>query len=178
MLRDVLVGGVWLCSGHSNIDFPLAKAVRGKQEATEAGKFPAILLMDLTGIHAAARKYGEAELRRLSPDHLFEGTWQVASETSVPGFSAVGWWAGKTIHQAKGVPVGLIDNSMGGSGAEAWLTREALEVREDYVDLLGEKWIDSERIGGWTCGRAKFNLGGKAGNHPYRPGFLFDSGVR
>lgn len=177
VLRDVLVGEVWLCSGQSNMDFPLAKAVGGKQEAAGAGKFPAIRLLDLTGIHTAPRQYGEAELRRLTPDHLFEGTWQVASETSVLGFSAVGWWAGKAMHQAKGVPVGLIDNSVGGSGAEAWLPHEVLEVREEYAELLGEKWAESERIGGWARGRAKLNLGGKAGNHPFRPGFLFDSGV-
>lgn len=176
-LRDVLVGEVWLCSGQSNMDFPLAKAVGGKQEAAGAGDFPAIRLMDLTGTHTAPRKYGEAEFRRLTPDHFFEGTWQVASEKSAPGFSAVGWWAGKTIHQAKGVPVGLIDNSVGGSGAEAWLPREALEAREEYAELLGEKWADSERIGNWARGRAKLNLGGKPGNHPFRPGFLFDSGV-
>jgi sialate O-acetylesterase len=178
ILRDVLVGEVWLCSGQSNMDFPLAKAVGGKQEAAGAVDFPAIRLMNLTGTHTTARSYGEAELRRLTPDHFFEGAWQVASEKSALGFSAVGWWAGKTIYRAKGVPVGLIDNSVGGSGAEAWLPREALEARKDYTELLGETWIESPRIGGWARGRAKLNLGGNPGNHPYRPGFLFESGVR
>lgn len=178
LLRDVLVGEVWLCSGQSNMDFPLAKAVGGKQEAAEAGAFPAIRLMNLTGTHTNARKYGESELQRLTPDAFFAGNWQIASEKSALEFSAVGWWAGKTIHQAKHVPVGLIDNSVGGSGAEAWLPREVLEARKDYAELLGETWIESERIGNWARGRAKLNLGGRPGNHPYRSGFLFDSGVR
>jgi sialate O-acetylesterase len=178
ILRDVIVGEVWLCSGQSNMDFPLAKAVGGKQEAAAAGAFPAIRLMNLTGTHTTPRKYGEAEIRRLDPDPFFTGTWQIASEASALEFSAVAWWAGKTIHQTKGVAVGLIDNSVGGSGAEAWLPREVLEARKDYADLLGETWIDSARIGHWARGRAKLNLGGKPGNHPFRPGFLFDSGVR
>lgn len=177
-LHDVLVGEVWLCSGQSNMDFPLAKAVGGKQEAAAAAAFPAIRLMNLTGTHTNARKYGEAEIRRLAPDVFFTGTWQVASEASALEFSAVGWWAGKTIHQAKGVPVGLIDNSVGGSGAEAWLPREVLEARKDYAELLGAAWLDSERVSNWARGRAKLNLGGTPGNHPFRPGFLFDSGVR
>ena len=42
ILSDVLVGVVWLCSGQSNMDFPLAKAVGGKQEAIQAKAFPAI----------------------------------------------------------------------------------------------------------------------------------------
>jgi sialate O-acetylesterase len=178
ILRDVLVGEVWLCSGQSNMDFPLAKAVGGKEEAAAAGGFPAIRLMNLTGIHTAPRKYGEAEIQRLTPDHFFTGTWQIATEQSALEFSAVAWWAGKTVHQAKGVPVGLIDNSVGGSGAEAWLPREVLEARKDYAVLLEDTWIDSPRVGEWARGRAKLNLGGKTGNHPYRPGFLFDSGVR
>lgn len=178
ILRDVLVGEVWLGSGQSNMDFPLAKAVGGKQEAALAGAFPKIWLMNLTGTHTSPRKYGEADIGRLAPDFFFEGAWQVASEKSALEFSAVAWWAGKIIHQAKGVPVGLIDNSVGGSGAEAWMPREVLTVRKDYAELLGEAWTDSERIGHWARGRAKLNLGGKPGNHPFRPGFLFDSGVR
>ena len=51
ILRDVLVGEVWLCSGQSNMDFPLAKAVGGKQEAAQAKSFPSIRLMNLTGTH-------------------------------------------------------------------------------------------------------------------------------
>lgn len=42
ILRDVLVSEVWLCSGQSNMDFSLAKAVGGKQETAFAGDFPAI----------------------------------------------------------------------------------------------------------------------------------------
>lgn len=178
ILRDVLVGELYLCSGQSNMDFPLGKAVGGQQEAALAGNFPAIRLMNLTGTHTTARKYAEAEIQRLTPDQFFSGTWQIASEKSALEFSAVGWWAGKTIHQTKGVPVGLIDNSVGGSGAEAWLPREVLEARKDSMQLLGMEWIDSPRIGEWARGRAKLNLGENTGNHPFRPGFLFDSGVR
>ena len=177
-LRDILVGEVWLCSGQSNMDFPLAKAVGGQQEAERAGDFPAIRLMNLSGTHTAARAYGEEEHRRLNAGSFFTGSWQSASATSAAEFSAVGWWAGRTIHQARGIPVGLIDNSVGGSGAEAWLPRESLEARDEYAGLLGDAWITSPRIGAWARGRAVVNLADKPGNHPYRPGFLFDSGVR
>lgn len=178
ILRDVLVGQVWLCSGQSNMDFPLKQALGGNQEAAQAGAFPAIRLLNLTGTHTASRPYGEAERRRLTPDLFFTGNWQVASEPSALGFSAVAWWAGKTIHQTKGVPVGLIDNAVGGSGAEAWLPREMLQTRQEYAELLETSWIHSPRLGNWARGRAQLNLGGIPGNHPYRPGFLCDAGLR
>jgi sialate O-acetylesterase len=139
---------------------------------------PMIRLLDLAGIHTAAKAYGEAERRRLNPDGFFSGSWRQASEESARGFSAVAWWAGKTIHLAEGVPVGLVDNSVGGSGAEAWLPRETLAGRGEYAELLGSSWIESGRIGAWARGRAKLNLGGQSGDHAFRPGFLFDAGVR
>lgn len=178
VLADVLVGQIWLCSGQSNMDFPLGRATGGKEEAARAGQFPAIRLFNLTGTHTSARAYSQAERERLTPEKFFEGTWQAASAESVSAFSAVGWWAGKTIHLSKGVPVGLIDNSVGGSGAEAWLPRESLAGRKEYAGLLDDTWIDSPRVSGWARGRAKLNLGGAPiTNHPFRPGLLFDSGV-
>ena len=179
VFRDILVGQVWLCSGQSNMDFPLSRATGGKEEAALAGQFPAIRLLNLTGTHTTARVYTPAELARLTQGPFFQGNWQVAGPESASAFSAVGWWAGKTIHQSKGVPVGLIDNSVGGSGAEAWLPRERLEARTEYAGLSGETWIDSPRVSAWARGRAKLNLGdATTANHAFRPGFLFDAGTR
>jgi sialate O-acetylesterase len=178
LLRDVLVGELWLCSGQSNMDFPLRRAVGGIEEAGAAANFPSLRLLNLTGVHTAARRYDDVELQRLVPDSFFEGTWQIAGEKAALDFSAVAWWAGKSIHRAKGVPVGLIDNSVGGSGAEAWLPREVLMKCYHDEGLLGVDWVESERISDWARGRVKLNLAGEPGNHPFRPGFLFDSGVR
>lgn len=178
-LEDLLVGEVWLCSGQSNMDFPLASATGGREEARQADRFPALRLCNLQGVATANRPFTPAERTRVAADRYFEGTWQVAGEASALPFSAVAWWAGTTIHAARQVPVGLVENAVGGSGAEAWLPREALAARPDCVELLGPGWLDSARIGGWARGRAKVNLGAAAeGDHPYRPGFLFDAGVR
>jgi sialate O-acetylesterase len=177
-LEDVLVGEVWFCAGQSNMDFPLGRAVGGGEEAARAGNFPSIRLFNLTPVATASRPFNEGERDRLTPERLFEGQWARAEKQSAAAFSAVGWWAGKEIHQRNKVPVGLIDVSVGGSGAEAWLPREVLQARADYADLLGTSWMESERVSAWARGRAKVNLGGKPGAHPYQPGFLFDAGVR
>ena len=178
-LKDVLVGRVWLCSGQSNMDFPLARATGGMEEAKTAGQSPSIRLCDLTGAPTDGRVYDAAALARLNPQDHFTGSWARASAESAAGFSAIAWWAGKAIHAEIGVPVGLVENAVGGSGTEAWLPQEMLAARRDYRELLGEEWLESEKMSAWARGRAKRNLGAHpASNHPFRPGFLFESGLR
>ncbi len=178
-LKDVLVGEVWLCSGQSNMDFPLAKAVGGKAAAAEAGKFPAIRLLNLTGAPTDTRVYDAEILTRLNPQDHFSGKWTVASESSAAGISAIAWWTAKAIHLGKNIPIGVVENAVGGSGAEAWLPLEVLKSRADYKPLVGDGWLDSAKVSTWARGRAKLNLGNQpTAMHPFRPGFLFESGVR
>lgn len=178
-LADVLVGRVFLCSGQSNMDFPLSRAIGGIEESRTAGKFPAIRLFNLTGAPTDGRVYDEATLARLTPRDHFTGKWQRSSEKAASAFSAVAWWAGKAVHLNDGVPVGLVENAVGGSGTEAWLPRPVLAARPEYAALLDERWLSSPRVGAWARGRARQNLGAHPeASHPFKPGFLFESGVR
>jgi sialate O-acetylesterase len=176
---DVLVGRVFLCSGQSNMDFQLSRAVGGIEESKTAGKFPAIRIFDLTGAPTDSRVYDGATLARLTPRDHFTGAWEKSSEKSAAAFSAVAWWAGKEIHLKDGVPVGLVENAVGGSGTEAWLPRGVLASRQDYAELLDKRWLESTRVSAWARGRARQNLGAHPeASHPFEPGFLFESGVR
>lgn len=179
VLDDVLVGRVFLCSGQSNMDFPLSRATGGIEEARTAGKFPAIRLFNLTGAPTDSRVYDAATLARLNPFDHFTGSWERSSEKSAAAFSAVAWWAGKAVHLKDGVPVGLVENAVGGSGTEAWLAPSVLAARREYADLLDERWLGSLRVSAWARGRARKNLGAHPeASHPFKPGFLFESGVR
>ena len=178
-LGDVLVGRVFLCSGQSNMDFQLSRATGGIEESKTAGKFPAIRLFNLTGAATDSRVYDAATLARLNPRDHFTGNWERSSEKSAAAFSAVAWWAGKAVHLHDGVPVGLVENAVGGSGTEAWLPRPVLAGRKDYAALLDQRWLDSPRVSAWARGRARKNLGAHPeASHPFTPGFLFESGVR
>lgn len=177
-LDDVLVGRVFLCSGQSNMDFPLGRANGGREEAKKAGKFSNIRLCNLAGAPTDARAYDAATLARLNPGDHFTGTWEKAAENSAAAFSAIAWWTGKLVHEHDGVPVGLVENAVGGSPTEAWLPPPVLESRRDYAGLLGEGWLSSPKMSPWARGRAKQNLGKNfSANHPFKPGFLFESGV-
>ncbi|MCW1925777.1 sialate O-acetylesterase [Luteolibacter arcticus] len=179
VIKNLLTGRVFLCSGQSNMDFQLGRAVGGADEAKRAGKFPAIRLCNLTGAPTDSRVYDAATLARLNERDHFTGGWEVATEKSAAAFSAIAWWMGKMIHELDGVPVGLVENAIGGSGTEAWLPRNVLSARKNYAPLLDNAWLSSPQISPWARGRAKQNLGKHPdANHPFKPGFLFESGVR
>ncbi len=175
---DILFGEIWLCSGQSNMDFPLSRSTGGVDEIKSA-HLPNLRLLNLTGAPTDARAYDAATLARLTVKDHFQGTWQPSTPATAGAFSAVAYHTGKLLHAARGVPIGLIENAVGGSGTEAWLPLEALQSRPDYRPLLSEEWLDSERVSAWARSRAKQNLASHLdANHPFKPGFLFESGVR
>jgi sialate O-acetylesterase len=108
VLRDVLVGDVWVCSGQSNMEWPVSASMNAQQEIA-AAKFPAIRLFDVRGHITAPLPQTDAP-----------GNWQVCSPETVPGFSAVGFYFGRHLHRESGVPVGLIGTNWGGTRIEPW----------------------------------------------------------
>lgn len=114
MLSDVLFGDVWVCSGQSNMGFPLEKASTGAQEIERAGN-PKLRLYTVS----------MNSLQRPSADVL--GTWNVSSPDVVKKFSAVGYLFGSRLQKDLNVPVGLIQSAMGGTDAASWTPLEAME---------------------------------------------------
>jgi sialate O-acetylesterase len=113
-VKDVLVGEVWMCSGQSNMQWRLNQSLNGDLEAA-ASDFPGIRLIRVPTL-------GTQELQ-----NDFKGEWQPSTPQSASDFSAVGILFGRYLHEILKVPVGLIDNSWGGSAAEAWVRRESLD---------------------------------------------------
>jgi sialate O-acetylesterase len=113
LLRDILVGEVWICSGQSNMEWPVSLASNPEKEIAEA--LPEVRLFTVKHDVAAA------------PQSDFTGSWSPASPDIVKDFSAVGFFFGRELHRHLNVPVGLIDSSWGGTPAESWTTRETLE---------------------------------------------------
>lgn len=57
-----------------------------------------------------------------------DAAWQTATPASVGQFSAVGYFFGRMLYKALGIPVGLITSNWGGSTIEAWMTVEAIDA--------------------------------------------------
>jgi len=122
-IQDVLVGEVWMCSGQSNMGFVLRDDWNGDIEAA-AAKLPNLRLI----------KVPQVGTQELKTD--FAGAWKASDAESSTGFSAVGFLFGRYLHNILGIPVGLIDNSWGGSAAEAWIRRETIEKDPRFALLM------------------------------------------
>ena len=107
-LKDVLVGEVWICSGQSNMEWPLRASLNSDAEI-KAADHPLIRLFDVPKHIAKATA---------QPDT--PGTWHVCSPDSIRDFSAVGYFFGRELQQKVGVPVGLIGTNWGGTRIEPW----------------------------------------------------------
>jgi sialate O-acetylesterase len=121
--NDILVGEVWLCSGQSNMEWPVTESWNADL-VIPAANHPTIRL---------ARVKGQGSQ---TPVEDFDGGWQVCAPETVKGFSAVGYHFGRVLQQHLGVPIGLIDNSWGGSACEAWIRRDRLEGNPLYANQL------------------------------------------
>lgn len=125
-VTDVLVGDVWICSGQSNMEWPVERTQDRELELLGDGN-PDIRLLTIPGEGLQ------------TPADDFDGAWEECKPGSLRSFSAVGYYFAKRIHQATGVPIGLIDNSWGGSACEAWVPVEKLAGKKLYEPLL-DRW--------------------------------------
>src|SRR5271166_399530 len=117
--KDVYVGEVWVCSGQSNMEWPVA-ATDGAAQAAQNSTNPKIRLFTVP--HRVSDK---------PQTDIPNARWLACGPATVPGFSAVGYFFGRDLQKALNVPVGLIHSSWGGTVAEAWASREALEGNPD-----------------------------------------------
>ena len=129
--NDILAGEVWLCSGQSNMEWPLKLTNNGDLEIA-AANYPNIRVIAVKGS-------GSQE-----PVEDFKGKWNVCTPESIPGFSSVGFYFGRELHNQLGVPIGLIDDSWGGSSCEAWIRRDRMEGKPLYDGLI-KKWDDTAK---------------------------------
>ena len=114
-ISDVLIGEVWVCSGQSNMAWPVASANDPLLEALTA-RYPRMRLISIPQV-------GTQEAQ-----DNFQGKWELVTPATVAQFSAVGYFFGRQLHQTLDVPVGLIDNAWGGSACEAWIPRAVLKA--------------------------------------------------
>lgn len=115
ILKNILVGEVWLCSGQSNMQSSFA-GLKILKEA-EGINYPLIRLT-----------YGKK--------------WTLCETKNLKRFSAVAYYFGKNLFENLKVPIGLMNISRGCSSIEAWMTPESLEKNDSLVDLSGCKLVD------------------------------------
>ncbi len=138
VLSNVLIGEVWVCSGQSNMEWPMRKTDRAQQEIA-AADYPDIRLFQVTRAVST------------TPRDDCEGTWVECAPESVPEFSAVAYFFGRELHGELDIPIGLIHTSWGGTLCEAWTSEETLATKPYFAQALKQIEIlrqDPESLGG------------------------------
>jgi sialate O-acetylesterase len=128
-VNNVLVGEVWVCSGQSNMAFSFIKADNANAERPSAN-YPKLRMFKVELVNA------------VSPETDVVGKWVECSPETVKDFSAVGYFFGRDLHKATGLPVGMIQSSVGGTPAENWTSLSGLKkvpALHGYLDMLAKK---------------------------------------
>ncbi len=112
VVKDVLVGEVWLGSGQSNMAMTVNRAKDFEQEKA-ASNLP---LVRMFTVSSGPSTKAEDDCK---------GSWAVCSPDTVGSFSATLFFCGREIHKSLGVPTGLINSSVGGTPIESWIAPEA-----------------------------------------------------
>lgn len=181
-LKNVLVGEVWVCSGQSNMQWPVVGAKNAPAEVA-AANYPNLRLFQVPN--------GTSQ----TPLADVKSRWQECTSQSVPGFTAVGYFFGRELQQALKVPVGLISTSWGGTCAEAWSAVPSLKADRDFDQQFAawdrliaaypqalEKWVAT--VEAWRKAAAAAKAEGKPAppepldfpdgpDSPNRPGNLY-----
>ena len=110
VLRNVVVGEVWFCSGQSNMEFTMSahRKVKDWEKEVAAANWPLIRHFNVK------HKVSETPLDDV------KAKWEPTTPETIPPQSAVAFFFGETLFKNIDVPIGLINCSWGGTGIAPW----------------------------------------------------------
>jgi sialate O-acetylesterase len=187
-LRDVLIGDVWLLTGQSNMEWPLKREMHYSTELTYDHDLLRINNPVPVGRNVYGVQYSDALLQRLNTTDFYkwEG-WQPSNRKSAAETSAVGFYFAEKIIAHTGVPVGIINLSIGGAPLESFLSTSVMEAHPVFRKKVSmTTWLNNDALPSWIRERGSQNVGSisavfedeRGPNHAYKPGFAYSAGVK
>jgi len=135
VLKNILVGDVWVCGGQSNMEWPLSGSRNWvtDQNSTET---PNIRLF-----------YVPKNMSMAPLDNTNEARWEPCNRETAAGFSAIGYYFGRNLEKELSVPIGLINSNWGGTDIETWISLETLYADKDFTAIIEKiKSVDLEQL--------------------------------
>jgi sialate O-acetylesterase len=124
VLKNILAGDVWVCSGQSNMEFPLSQSRNwGTDRASTENSQIRLFYVP--------KKISSKPLQNTD-----EAKWELCNEKSAAVFSAVGYYFGVDLNKKIGVPIGLINSNWGGTDIETWTSLETMYADKDYTAVI------------------------------------------
>ncbi len=149
--KNILIGEVWLCSGQSNMEMPLAgwpprDTIYGAREEIQ------------NSYNSNIRFFTVTRAISTQPEFNCEGKWVESNPETASKFSATAYFFGKKLYNELNVPIGLIHSSWGGTPIEAWTGGKSISQVEQYKDIAKQleeskdaivklrEWLNSKPI--------------------------------
>ena len=133
VVRDVMIGIVWFCTGQSNMELPIARV---------RDRYP---YLAETEENSAVRTFKIIEDTDFSAplEELHSGTWSHVSKETIMDFSATGYFFADRLQKLTGTTVGFINASLGGSRISSWMSRQMLEGYDELLETA-DRYADKD----------------------------------
>ncbi len=144
IIKDVMIGEVWVASGQSNVTFALSGSADAAEEVPKAD-YPDIRLFMVPKKDA------------LDPQaDTLPASWQPCTPDTAKDFSAVAYYFARDLHRKLKVPIGIVESAWPGTTIEEWMAPEAAQ-RDPQVKSAFDSWNGSEGKS-FVRGRSDFDL--------------------
>lgn len=180
--QDILTGDVWVCIGQSNMEWPMSKEMHFREDISQPLP-PAVRIYNpsYAGKNTFGAAFSDSIRRSLTTEGFYRGKWQVCDSVSIRTMSAVAYHFGRTVNEKTGVPVGLMNLSIGGAPLESFINPAAMRDDAEFASKMRGDWLVNEALPEWIRERGRQNMGGQQGvsgdgngsNHGFKPGFAY-----
>ncbi|MEO8413259.1 MAG: sialate O-acetylesterase [Ginsengibacter sp.] len=127
IFNNVLVGEVWICSGQSNMEMPIAGwgEINNYEQEIAAANYPMIRHIKIPNTISATPK-----------EDITLADWKICSPETAGDFTAAGYFFARELYNKLKIPVGLINTSWGGTIVETWTSRQAFENSDEFKNMI------------------------------------------
>ena len=137
IVKNVLFGDVWLCSGQSNMELPIERLKDFYPEVYLSARNPYIRQFTVPKTYDF----------KTQKNDISGGSWIEVSPKKIKDFSGVAYFFAAKVYESEKIPIGLINSALGGSPAQSWISEEGLKKFPEYLDVAykfrEEKYVDS-----------------------------------
>jgi sialate O-acetylesterase len=124
ILRNILIGDIWVCGGQSNMEMTMLEINQAKEEIIQAN-YPKIRLLHIN-----------RAMSNIPQINANASGWLECNPQTIPGFSAAGYFFGRELHNQLNIPIGLISSSWGGTVVETWTSISDMITQPGYENQI------------------------------------------
>lgn len=132
ILKDILIGEVWLCSGQSNMEWSANNGIDNADEEIDNANYPNIRFFTVL------KRTSQAE-----QDNVY-GKWETCIPETMRNFSATGYFFARRLQEELDIPIGVIDTGWGATSAEVWTPKSVFDrnayLTEQATKINGNIW--------------------------------------